>query len=1052
MTYPDTIPAGELPLTPHVTPGYAVAAVLLMTTGTVYTLVGIKTRWVHSFLSAAYLSSLGTTILILYVMALPVSTGIQGAYVAAIASTGLILGVVAVLFKEATECLGCLLGGFCFSMWILTLREGGLIPQTGGKVVFIAALTLGCFGTYFSRWTRHYSLIACVSFSGATAVVLGIDCFSRAGLKEFWTYIWALNDHLFPLGAGTYPHTKGIKVELAATVLIFLAGMISQLRLWRVIRDRRAGREEVRRKGRRAVEREEQSIGRQVEVLNHRERRRWERVYGMGRGVDGGSEDSGVGDMGSRSEMKMRESATVVTAVERGEVETPGPGEYRMVEIPLDDGVTTPEPGVLSQDPRDGMVTVRVAQDEAGLEPQEKRIWVVGTDGEARYVSETGGSSRTFSPPPEVIPLPFKIPTAEEEEMGEDRSSVAAYVDEDGEVRSMMESRRDSFAKRLSVGSAKMMRSLSQRSKGNTIESYEVGGESREELVESRQPRRYDDADSLAANMDDLSSDDGRDDSDDERSERVIDMQVTPKRQNELEKRRSEERSTQGWLSPTKSRTGALRDSAAETISTLPLSFIEAEGAVPLSPTDKLNAGKVSLEEDGGSANGSEATLRKAKSYVSAEQLQPAVLKPEHLPRPLSRVALSYRTNEWAKHLSHAEAPEPEDLRLNQYFADSAQAAVEEPAPLDVEELQKTADNAARPAAAPRSASAMSNSLTPHLSMSRNNSRASLLQTETRNISPTGQNLPPQTHKNPKFRSTSTQLLTQPIAEEGDVEHSTSPSPRISSEDNKDTSDPQSSRSSPLIPDPGFPSASASNPNLLSRPPVPGVVSYSSPQTLMGRRETLLRNKSQLSFYGATPEPGLSNLRDLSTIHSRSSSEAGSLYNYPSVGLGLGSSRNSLENPADLDDLPLSQRREILRQSSLNILAPTSTPSPDIQTRWSSTNPVLPPAVRQAQLASFRSSVQADLRNGAGFTSPYGSNANLSNVAIGGRDADIRRSVDQQRSYLMNQKEAEARMKELERIGRWRDEREFEERMRRGELLGAHREAMRRLQGGVRDL
>jgi hypothetical protein len=33
-------------------------------------------------------------------------------------------------------------------------------------------------------------LIVCTSISGATALVLGIDCYSRAGLKEFWLYIW----------------------------------------------------------------------------------------------------------------------------------------------------------------------------------------------------------------------------------------------------------------------------------------------------------------------------------------------------------------------------------------------------------------------------------------------------------------------------------------------------------------------------------------------------------------------------------------------------------------------------------------------------------------------------------------------------------------------------------------------------------------------------------------------------------------------------------------------------------------------------------------------
>ncbi len=62
----------------------------------------------------------------------------------------------------------------------------------------------------------------------------------------------------------------------------------------------------------------------------------------------------------------------------------------------------------------------------------------------------------------------------------------------------------------------------------------------------------------------------------------------------------------------------------------------------------------------------------------------------------------------------------------------------------------------------------------------------------------------------------------------------------------------------------------------------------------------------------------------------------------------------------------------------------------------------------------------------------------------------VLRSMELQRSILLGQKEAEARQKETERIERERFERGFEERMRSGVLMGAHRDAMRRLQGGVK--
>lgn len=69
-----------------------------------------------------------------------------------------------------------------------------------GKLIVIAVFCFVTFSLAFHKVTRPYSLIFSISFAGATATVLGIDCFSRAGLKEFWIYIWG-NDNL-SLGLG----------------------------------------------------------------------------------------------------------------------------------------------------------------------------------------------------------------------------------------------------------------------------------------------------------------------------------------------------------------------------------------------------------------------------------------------------------------------------------------------------------------------------------------------------------------------------------------------------------------------------------------------------------------------------------------------------------------------------------------------------------------------------------------------------------------------------------------------------------------------------------
>lgn len=123
-------------------------------------------------------------------MSPPATNAIQGAYLVAVFFSGLSFGALAIVFKELAEGLGCLLGGFCFSMWLMTLKPGGLLTETGSRIGFIAALTVVGYAVSFSRYTRKYGLMVSTAFSGGTALVLGVDCFSRAGLKEFWLYIW----------------------------------------------------------------------------------------------------------------------------------------------------------------------------------------------------------------------------------------------------------------------------------------------------------------------------------------------------------------------------------------------------------------------------------------------------------------------------------------------------------------------------------------------------------------------------------------------------------------------------------------------------------------------------------------------------------------------------------------------------------------------------------------------------------------------------------------------------------------------------------------------
>lgn len=146
---------------------------------------------VYVFGSAAYLTALAVTALIIYLMSPPVADAIEGAFFVAAFLTGVFFGGLSLVFADITEGLGCLLGGFCLSMWLLSLKEGGLIASTTGRAIFIGCMSAGGYCLSFSRHTRNYSLIASISFSGATAAILGIDCIASTGWKEFWLYLWS---------------------------------------------------------------------------------------------------------------------------------------------------------------------------------------------------------------------------------------------------------------------------------------------------------------------------------------------------------------------------------------------------------------------------------------------------------------------------------------------------------------------------------------------------------------------------------------------------------------------------------------------------------------------------------------------------------------------------------------------------------------------------------------------------------------------------------------------------------------------------------------------
>ncbi|KAL2879640.1 hypothetical protein SGCOL_004969 [Colletotrichum sp. CLE4] len=910
-------------------------------------------------------------------------------------------------------------------MWLLCLHEGGLLTGIG-KVIFIIAFSLVGFTSYFTRWTRDWALMSTIAFSGATATVLGIDCFSRAGLKEFWAYIWDLNDNLFPQDTNTYPLTKGIRVEVAAVIVIFIIGIISQKRLWNVIKDRRTKREEELAEAQRARDDEEANIGRELEARTALERQAWERVHGD-YVPDSDDHDSGFA-RDSESEKAIRYSQS--TAIPRSRA--PPVAEMQGSDVPPTVPPKPESPGLMvSEKEKDVVVTVRVAPDETqtGAVAADNAI---GQTEEVPDETDVVQSVQEVAPVPEVVPLPFRFP--DEEALArarEERSTIATFADDDEEVQAGVGSKRSSFAKRLSQSSVQLMRRVSQRT------SMSHRKEDGDEELAVLQRSRDDDAVSLAATVD-TQSDSG-----------AGTVNGEHRRSIEIKAQLSGEQKSSTKPDTTTS-ASASRRSVTDGDSVRPVSAMTAVTDVPVqslakdvtpaaieerAPEKTTSVGDVAREDrslkqsESNESQQPPAPSQQAKSTASLHST-PLNLTQERLPPSFSNVALHYRTNEWAKHLGHADAPEPETLKVG----DDRPQTREAPAPVHVEELQQTALSAT-PAPAPAPSRSPAPVATPPPALTRPKSTQSPNRGHSRNNS----------YQSHRRASSKTQF--EPIAEEEQQALSLAASTKSGA--------------------PGIAPSATSPAAFIPPPPPPGIMSYDSPQSLIAQRSVALRNKT----YGILT--GANNMPEIPAASNRTHSESGSMYNYPVYPPQM--------PPASLDDLPLSQRKELIRrQSSFGTMrsslegsrsaSGSYVPSMSAENvAFDSHQPMRYSNVpsqdaRDARLASFRDSVRADLRAGTAspapaangrdmtlsmYRSPSASNLAASQAAA--REAEVQRNIDLQRSFMMSQKEAEAKRKEKARIDKERSDQAFTRSMQSGEMFELHREAMRRMQNQARN-
>ncbi|KAI9653348.1 MAG: hypothetical protein M1831_006053 [Alyxoria varia] len=753
----------ELPLTPELTPALGVAGVIMLLSGIALTFVGVRIKRLHIFISVAYLGYTGLIVLIAYVCDPPINPKFQGLYFFAAFATGAIIGGGALFFTDITEGLGCPLGGFAFAMWLLVLKSGGTMESEGGKIGLICGFTAAAWCLSFSQYTRYYGLIVCEAFAGSTITMLGIDCFSRAGLKEFWLYVWNLNDQVFPLGTTTYPMTRGIKAEIAGIVIFAVFGGMSQSKLWKVVKERREKKAAKREKDEEDRDHLEADLGKRLEEQNDQDRNQWEVTYGNKEApvhsvsTFQNTEHDSTYHSQSNASFK-RSSVSLKGGSKKGEVLELGDlGASYLGSDPGSSGA-----GIESKDKS----RTRVSQEEITVSsptsPTGTQTYVPLFGGqssgksEKRYVVKDSSSEgywefvpKKKAPSPEVPPLPFTVPKEQDETEKLDEGDAKS-------IATAGESNCDPVEPTPGIG-------LTQRG----IDPHERSRrDPEEEKFAFGVPHVDDDHSSVAATMDGLTDDEAA-------SLPKLSRSGSPLPQGESLNGDGASKAHRKTRS-----VSSLQDEAGKSELTLNVPDLDA------SRRHSTNIGEQSDSWLGSLANlSSDKTEERPDKETPANKDKPPIsresksqkargLTKDALPEAQSNTTQLYRTNEWAKHSVVADTPMADDLAPPSEPGIEVKYGAEAAAPVNVDALRQTAFTP-QPPVMSRNSSSSNNPYRAHSSQSKHSlkERPSAVSRNVSSSSIQSQRPPKRAFSNPNasganFRSSSTNLLNQPVPEE----------------------------------------------------------------------------------------------------------------------------------------------------------------------------------------------------------------------------------------------------------------------------------------------
>lgn len=831
--------------------------------------------------------------------------------------------------------------------------------------------------------------------------------------KQSLTFDLGLNADLFPLNTYTYPITRNIRVELAIIIIVTVFGVIFQLRLWKVIKERRAREESARQEAERAKEEAEAENGRRIEEKNLRERAEWEQVYGNGSEAakEPSLSETAVADDSRRSSdaygSSVREKGN---SIEMTEMASPDPHSARVsdsanhleaVEEVVAETVADGTDGHATEGHKPSQHQGEQADQEIARPttpaPKDLRIETninpdnssehgavlgseIGTPRSKRFSSRSLMNRMSWRSGHTMKPLPHN--QSEEALIDADAtSSVAGMVDDLQSVTSDRPSLaelevaadttpasesgeklpphdvtfetvpKSDERKALDASTASVVTAV------RDIDAPEIGTQQKS-VQGDVIPREIDQSGVLEQTATaEATSGTGKSDAmEDQQPSPVVPEPAEAKPEQQAESVKNEETKPEGTIAQSKSATETREEAEKDTA-------IHSDEAVPAQ------------------------TLVVQPKPAKKPKLDVSTL--QNIPEQTSRVVNSFRTREWAKHLANADAPDFEPIQFESEEQEDPTASEETAAPVDMHGLLQTPNNAQPPPAVMSPASTSPEQI--------------YYQSQTSLVSPDISQL--------KTRK-SMQNLTS------------ARSPPLSRNVSSGSSNPQEHHEMAAMRN------SASTPYLtVTTANLPEEVAesprWSGPAPLLAVRENMMKNRMSSTSLRYDPWGPRSQSRQSLADPTRVVSPT----------MPILEAEEAVEiSPHIEDDIPLSKRRALLQRQTMR--SPSGASSQSLEQYRSPISPAsVDPSRSEAMMSAWRQSVREDLsqrRDPLAMNSPP---LGTTSPASPDRPRNTWGSVKQMRDASATH------------IGNT-----IAEGMQKGNMTELHRQAMRRMQASAKQL